>query len=83
MSGEVSVPRSEMAFTASGRPLRLSKLERDNYLLLGNGQPGRLGTLEEDVRKLQQWRKYVLGYVAGGSVVVGGVISFIAWILKG
>src|SRR5579859_7701293 len=62
---------------------RLASLETSMYSLIGNGQPGRMGSLEQDVRKLQQWRKYLLGYVAGGSVVIGGIISFVAWLLKG
>ena len=58
---------------------RLSKLERDNYLLMGNGQPGRIARLETSVEMLQEWRWWLIGASAGVSTVV----SIIAWFLRG
>lgn len=61
---------------ASGE--RLSRLERDNYTLLGNGQPGRITLLERAVERLQQWRWKLVGIASG----VSAAVSVIAWVLK-
>lgn len=58
---------------------RLSSLERDNYALLGNGQPGRIALIEAAVETLKQWRWKVVGIATG----VSGVCSVLAWILFG
>lgn len=57
---------------------RIATLETDMHALVGNGQPGRVSDLEQAVRKLSQWRWWVVGCAAGSS----GVISVIAWIIK-
>jgi hypothetical protein len=56
---------------------RISSLETDVHWLLGNGQPGRLALSERAVERLIQWRWWVIGAAAGGSIVISGL----AWII--
>jgi hypothetical protein len=69
--------RSAFNTNAQNTGERLSTLESQMYALCGNGQPGRISNLEVAVEKLQQWRWWILGATAGGSVVV----SAIAWVV--
>lgn len=56
---------------------RLSALETSSKALLGNGQPGRIGQLEESVKGLERWKWRVLGISTGGSAAVSAVL----WLL--
>jgi hypothetical protein len=57
---------------------RIATLETDMHSLVGNGQPGRVASLEDAVRKLSQWRWWVVGCTAGCTAVV----SVLAWFIK-
>jgi hypothetical protein len=57
---------------------RIATLETDMHALVGNGQPGRVSDLEEAVRKLSQWRWWVVGCAAGCCTV----ISVVAWFVN-
>lgn len=54
---------------------RLSSLEAQMYSLCGNGQPGRIATLEKSVQQLKAWRGWLVGAWAG----VSGAGSLLAW----
>jgi hypothetical protein len=71
--------RKECNASAISTGERLASLETSMTSLVGNGQPGRITLLERGVERLQQWRWKLVG-VAGG---VAGVVSAVAWILKG
>lgn len=56
---------------------RISTTEADLHGLMGNGQPGRVSTLETAVSNLYAWRWQVIGAAAGSSAI----ISVIAWFI--
>lgn len=68
------------AFTENARASgeRLAKLETMMYGIVGNGQPGRIGKLEESVEKLLQWRWYLIGVAAG----VSAVTACVGWMIE-
>lgn len=62
---------------------RLSKLESQMQTLLGNGQPGIITKLQDEVKDIQRWRWRIVGLSAGIGIVVSGAISAVAWLFKG
>jgi hypothetical protein len=56
---------------------RNAALETQMKEVRGNGQPGRLGIVEAEVKAVQRWRYKVIGIAAGVSTVV----SAAAWVL--
>lgn len=56
---------------------RFSALETDNYAVMGNGQPGRISKIEEDVSALQRIRFWLIGAVAG----VSSIGPAIGWVI--
>jgi hypothetical protein len=52
---------------------RLASLESGMHLLCGNGRPGKIAEMETAIRRLQQWRWWVMGTAAG----VGGTASVV------
>jgi hypothetical protein len=58
---------------------RLTALETDNYAVMGNGQPGRLNKAEDAIQGIRQRIWWCLGAVAG----VSGLLSLVAWVVKG
>jgi hypothetical protein len=57
---------------------RVSALETDMHSIVGNGNPGRLALVETAVRKLMEWRWWLVGCAAGSSAV----ISVLAWVVS-
>jgi hypothetical protein len=57
---------------------RVSVLETGLSGLLGNGQPGRVTTIERGLEALTRWRWWVVGAAAGSSAV----ISVLAWVVE-
>lgn len=48
--------------------------------LVGNGQPGRIGVIEEDVDQLKEYKNTVKGWILGvGGIIValGGLIHYL------
>jgi hypothetical protein len=58
---------------------RLASLETDMHDLQGNGQPGRVTKAEDAIQAIKQRIWWLLGAAAG----VSGVVTCIAWIVKG
>jgi hypothetical protein len=58
---------------------RIAALEADNRAVMGNGQPGRLIKAEEAIQAIKQRIWWCLGAAAG----VSGVMTAVAWIIKG
>lgn len=46
-----------------------------NHRLLGNGQPGEIATMKEDIDDLQIWRARHEGWSAGISAAIGLIAS--------
>jgi ABC-type transporter Mla subunit MlaD len=65
---DLKTMRDEVSANAKEFGERLAKLEVVSYALNGNGQPGRVKLLEDAVKKLQQFRWYLGGFVACGDV---------------
>jgi hypothetical protein len=61
---------------------RLAALEAQMHDLCGNGQPGRIRTLELIVERLQAWRWYLIGASAAVSTIVAGAAWLIAEVVK-
>jgi hypothetical protein len=61
---------------------RLASLETSMYSLVGNGQPGLIAKLQEDVRDLQKWRWRMVGIVTGVATVMSGIVTTIGLLLK-
>jgi hypothetical protein len=55
----------------------------DNRAVMGNGQPGLISKIQDDVSDLQKWRWRVVGIAVGIAAVCSGGIPLIAWLLKG
>jgi hypothetical protein len=53
--------RSEYNVNAILTSQRLASLETSMTTLVGNGQPGRIAKMEEDVKTLQGWRWWLVG----------------------
>ena len=61
---------------------RLASLETSMKSLLGNGQPGLISKLQDELKDLQRWRWRMAGLATGAGVISSGVISGLAWLLK-
>jgi hypothetical protein len=57
---------------------RTTALETEMHSLMGNGQPGRITTIEKAVEKLNGWKWWLVGVAAGCSSLMG----VIGWFLK-
>jgi hypothetical protein len=55
----------------------LARLETHMENLVGNGQPGRVTKIEDDVESLQKARWYLAGAVVGISTAASAVIHFV------
>jgi hypothetical protein len=74
---ELQLLRADFQTYARETGERVTALETEMHSLAGNGQPGRVSSLETAVSKLSQWRWWVVGAAAGS----GGVVSILAWII--
>lgn len=59
---------------------RLASLENSMHFLCGNGQPGKIADIEGDVKKLQQWRWYVVGISVGAGAVIPFLFHLVGFI---
>jgi hypothetical protein len=57
-----------------GHAERLSAIETLLHSIAGNGQPGRLTTLESKVSRLIEWKYWLMG-AAAGLGIAGGLIE--------
>jgi len=57
---------------------RLSKLETQMTTVLGNGRPGKLRQIEDDIETFKEWKWSLVG--AAGAISV--IVSIGAWILE-
>ena len=73
---EVQALRSDVAENAINTAERIAALETAMKSLVGNGQPGRITSIEDSVKDLQQWRWKMLGICTGASSVVS-VIGYL------
>lgn len=55
----------------------LAELKTDVKSLVGNGQPGRVTMLEQDVKALIRWRWIVTGGILAVSAVISAIIHFL------
>lgn len=59
-----------------GHAERLSAIETLLHSIAGNGQPGRLTTLEMKVSRLIEWKYWLMG-AAAGLGITGGLLEHI------
>jgi hypothetical protein len=62
---------------------RLASLETSMYSLVGNGQPGRITVVEQRVDDLRRWRWRMVGIATGVATVLSGIVTTVAWAVKG
>lgn len=55
---------------------KLTRLETHMESLIGNGQPGRISKLEDDVKSLDRLKWRAGGVITGASVVISALIHF-------
>lgn len=60
---------------------RLAALETSVTSLIGNGQPGRINKLEEDVSGLQRWRWILAGAYTALTIAVPFILKFFLRVL--
>lgn len=60
----------------------LTELRAGMKSLIGNGQPGRVQTLEEKVNKLENFKAKALGIVTGISLVIGAISAIIHFVFR-
>lgn len=53
---------------------RLSRLEAQIYTLVGNGQPGKIKTMEDDIKSIQHWNWRLVGISVGASGVISATL---------
>ena len=73
LMAELQAFRADYNTNARENGERLSALETEVRTLTGNGQPGRIARLEEDVDRLKAFRWWIVGLSAG----VGAIVSII------
>ncbi len=67
---EVRELRADVVANTIANGERLAALETSMKALTGNGQPGRMSVVEEQVKDLQAWRWKMLGICTGASSVI-------------
>jgi hypothetical protein len=58
-------------------------LKNSMKLLLGNGQPGLISKLQDEVKELQRWRWRMVGIAVGVAAVFSGIVTTVTLLLKG
>lgn len=80
---EVQSLRADYNVNARETGERLASLETSMTSLVGgDGQPGSLSRVQDDVKDLQRWRWRMVGITTGAATVVSGIVTTVAWLLR-
>lgn len=81
---EVRELRADYNTNARETGERLASLETSMTSLVGgDGQPGALSRVQDDVKDLQRWRWRIVGIAVGVATVMSGIVTGVALLLKG
>lgn len=59
----------------------IAAIKANLHSILGNGQPGRLTNLENDVKALSEWKAHSKGWFAGVGAVLTVAGAFGHWVI--
>jgi hypothetical protein len=74
---ELRAIRETLDDLASDSKQRITKLETETKPLFDNGQPGKLSQIDVRVKRLENWRIYIIGFGAGVAALVSLIVGLV------